>query len=164
MVNRMSVMASDDFIDSTIADLKILGMLPKHGKLCLRRGNLGIDHPRAQGLRRWINGDSRDHTLVHAKVTINNSIKIARSMMSGPSSTMTDWTLQRIYDEMEHSEMGLKNLKTTYVNDSMMIANLDVLIERQTAHREEIGTHLALRGKRDKEADSDSLAVADDGD
>jgi len=39
---------------------------------------------------------------------------------------------------MERCRVGLQNLKTTYADDSTMVANLDVLIERQAAHREEI--------------------------
>jgi len=139
----MSV-ASEDFVDSTIANLKILGMLPKNSKLCVRKGNLSVDVPRIQGVRRWINGDSRDSTLVHAKTTVNNSIKIARAIMTCPITSMGEWTLQRIYEELDHAEIGLQNLKTTYVNDSMMVANLDVLIERLGAHREEIGAHLEV--------------------
>jgi len=131
---------SEDFVDTTITSLKILGMVPKNGKLCIRKGQLCVDSPRAQWMRRWMNGDSRDLTLIHAKDTINNSIKIARGVKNN-SSTVTPagmWTLERILHEMERCRVGLQNLKTTYADDSTMVANLDVLIERQAAHREEI--------------------------
>jgi hypothetical protein len=130
---------SEDFVDATIAALKILGMVPKNGKLCIRKGQLCIDSPRAQWMRRWMNGDSRDLTLIHAKDTINNSIKIARAINDANSFSPTGmWTLERILTEMERCRVGLQNLKTTYADDSAMVANLDVLIERQTAHSAEV--------------------------
>lgn len=135
---------TDDFIDSTIASLKIIGMVPKNGKLCVRNGQLSIDLQRIQGVRRWINGDSRSLSLVYAKTTVNNAIKIARSIIlncigSQSCNASSQWTLRRILEEMEYCEQGLHNLKTTtYVGDSMMVANLDVIIERQCAYREEL--------------------------
>lgn len=135
---------TDDFIDSTIASLKIIGMVPKNGKLCVRNGQLSIDIQRIQGMRRWINGDSRNMTLVYAKNTVNNAIKIARSIIlncigSQTCSQISQWTLRRIFEEMEGCEQGLNNLKsTTYVADSMMVANLDVITERLRAYRDEL--------------------------
>lgn len=135
---------TDDFVDSTIASLKVIGMVPKNGKLCVRNGQLCIDMQRIQGVRRWINGDSRSMTLVYAKTTVNNAIKIARSIIlncigSQTCNATSQWTLARILEEMESCEQGLHNLKTTtYVGDSMMVANLDVIIERLGAYRDEL--------------------------
>lgn len=134
---------TEDFVDATIANLKILGMVPKNGKLCVRKGQLCIDKQRIQGVRRWINGDSRDLTLIHAKTTINNSIRIARAIMTCEKTSTSMWTLTRVFEEMERCETGLQNLKTTYADDSMMVANIDVLIERQQANKEEISSFMA---------------------
>ena len=140
----------DEFVDATIANLKIIGMVPKNGKLCVRKGQLCIDSPRVQCVRRWIHGDSRDTTLVHAKNTINSSINIAKSIMSNYEHLHREdnlpvgrchslWNLDRIVSEMGGCELGLQNLKrTTYSGDSMMVANLDVIIEREIANKEEI--------------------------
>ena len=128
---------TEEFVDGTIASLKIIGMVPKSGKLCVRKGQLSLDDGNStQGLRRWANGDSRDLTLLHVRNTINSSIKIAKSMFAAkPDSEMTKWTLRRLVVEMEQCEVGLENLKTTYARDSMMVANLDVLGDRLRAHR-----------------------------
>ena len=138
-------MTSEDFVDSTIASLKIIGMVPKNGKLCIRKGQLCIDTSiKAQGLWRFFNGDSRDMTLMHAKNTINNAMKITRALMnSATKDEMNIWTIQRIYHEMDGAQGGLQNLKTTYTNDSMMIANLEVIIDRQRANGEEIRKYLS---------------------
>ena len=133
-------MATEEFIDATIATMKIIGMVPKNGKLCVRKGQLCLDTVQAQAVRRWANGDSRDCTLMHAKNTINNAVKINRFLMSTPNPTtdVTSWTLRRMLAELEQCESGLQNLKTTYASDSMIIANLDVIIDRQKAHQDEV--------------------------
>ena len=46
--------------------------------------------------------------------------------------------------ELEACESGLQNLKTTYADDSMIIANLDVILERQTAHQDELRRFLNI--------------------
>jgi hypothetical protein len=137
-------MATEEFIDATIASLKIIGMVPKNGKLCIRKGQLCLDTAvQAQCLRRWANGDSRDATLLHAKSTINNAVKINRCLMSSLiQNDVSAWTIKRLLSEMEQCETGLQNLKTTYVGDSMMIANLEVMIDRQRAHQEEVRKYL----------------------
>jgi hypothetical protein len=152
---------TEDFVDSTIAGLKVIGMVPKNGKLAVKRGQLCLDTPlNAQGLRRWLNGDSREMTLMHVKNTVSNAVRIGRMLIAraeqqqqqaaaaassdAPSqaaaaeATLRLWTLDRIATELEKSEAGLLNLKTTYANDSTMLANIDVMVDRQRAHRSEI--------------------------
>ena len=131
-------MASEEFIDNTIASLKIIGMVPKSGKLCVRKGQLSLDIPdKAQSVRRWVNGDSRDLTLMHARNSINSAIKICKHLQENTSAELARWTLLRMVAEMEQCEVGLQNLKTTYTNDSMMVANIDVLSDRLHAHKDE---------------------------
>lgn len=153
-------MATEEFVDATIATLKVIGMVPKNGKLCVRKGQLCLDavqHIHAQGLRRWIHGDSRDITLVHARNSISSAIKISRLLMnSGPdnrpsnqtiasSETITLWTLHRLLAEMHQCESGLQNLTATYSGDSMMVANLGVLLDRLMAHEDELSRFLGSR-------------------
>jgi hypothetical protein len=135
-------MAAEEFVDSTIAALKIIGMVPKSGKLCVRKGQLSLDVPnKAQGMRRWANGDSRDVTLMHARNSIASAVKISKTIMAGmhnPAAELSHWTLARLATEMEQCEVGLQNLKTTYSSDSMMVANLDVIADRLRAHKDEV--------------------------
>lgn len=132
--------AGEEFVDSTIASLKIIGMVPRSGKLCVRKGQLSLDNPdNGQAVRRWLRGDSRDLTLMHARNTINSAVKISKSLMANYQSTeLAGWTLERLVNEMEQCEVGLQNLKTTYACDSMMVANLDVLADRLRAHKCEV--------------------------
>ena len=143
--------AHEEFIDTTIAALKIIGMVPKSGKLCVRKGQLSLDiADNAQGLRRWVQGDSRDVTLMHARNTINSAVKISKALyMDGGASDLSHWTLSRLVAEMEQCDVGLQNLKTTYATDSAMVANLDVLSDRLRAHKAEVQSFMTsiLDGK-----------------
>lgn len=138
--------AHEEFIDTTIAALKIIGMVPKNGKLCVRKGQLSLDvADNTQAVRRWVQGDSRDVTLMHARNTINSAVKISKALSeerATPPNTsagnLSRWTLGRLVAEMEQCDVGLQNLKTTYACDSAMVANLDVLSDRLRAHRSEL--------------------------
>jgi hypothetical protein len=137
--------AHEEFIDTTIAALKIIGMVPKSGKLCVRKGQLSLDcADRAQAVRRWVQGDSRDVTLMHARNTINSAVKISKALFrEGVASELSHWTLSRLVAEMEQCDVGLQNLKTTYATDSAMVANLDVLSDRLRAHKVEVRRFVA---------------------
>ena len=68
-------MNTDELIDNTLTTLKVLGMLPKNGRLCIRRGQLTLEvDSNLQRIKRWIYRDSRDVTLMHIKnnKTIDN--------------------------------------------------------------------------------------------
>lgn len=138
-----------DFVDNVIASLKIVAMVQKNQKLRVHKGQLTIEGSgRMQFLRRWVNNDSRDVILMHVRNTVNNAIRIARGLMdvvghagaapSGHAPCFRDWTLTRIMQELEGARHGLVNLKTTYSDDSVMIANLDVLVDRVAINCEDI--------------------------
>jgi len=141
-------MAAEEHIDRTIAALKIIGMVPRNGKLCVRKGQLAIDDPEnSQGLRRWLRGDSRDLTLMHARNAISSAVKISKALVDAYATVeLAAWTLERFVREMEQCEVGLQNLKTTYSADSMMVANLDVLGDRLHAHKSELARFLTTGG------------------
>ena len=157
--NEMAIMAAaaEEHIDNTIASLKIIGMVPRNGKLCVRKGQLSIDDcNNSQGFRRWFRGDSRDITLMHVRNTIGSAVKIGKLLMDAYSNAeLAAWTLDRMAREMEQCEVGLQNLKTTYSADSMMVANIDVLCDRLHAHKNEV-----TRFIDDKESDEDAARMA----
>lgn len=141
---------SDEFIDNTIAALKIIGMVPRSGKLCVRKGQLSVDDTDNlnTSLRRWFRGDSRDVTMMHARNAINNAIKISKALIEAFEKTeLACWTLDRLVHEMEQCDVGLQNLKTTYANDAMMVANLDVLCDRLRAHKGEVKSFLSHKSQ-----------------
>jgi hypothetical protein len=156
-------MDADDFIDSTIANLKIVGMLQKNEKIRVYKGQISIDKGdgATQAIRRWLNRDSRDVTLIHLRNTVNNAVRIARALAyadtekhqrrgapvrplwaSKPTDDERDWTLKRLITEMQAAEIGLQNLRATYNADSSVIAAVDVLTDRLRMNSDELSRHL----------------------
>lgn len=130
----------DDVIDKTMANLKLIGMINKGEKVCVKRGQLNKEQfDRLQSLRRWYNKDSRDVTLVHIRNSVNEGIKIAKSLLSNSVQwDLKTWTINAINNELRNCEKGLQNLKSTYMDDSGFVANIDVLIDRCKAQSDEI--------------------------
>lgn len=139
-------MNTEEMIDNTIANLKVIGMIQKNGRLAVRKGQLTIesdDH--LQTIRRWLNKDSRDLALMHIRNTVNNAIKLSKGMINNTVSTeLKTWALHRLATEMQNCQSGLVNLKTTYANDSLMVANLDVMNDRLIAHHKELFDFISL--------------------
>lgn len=135
----------DDLVDKTMANLKLIGMINKGEKVCLRKGQLNIEQvDRLQSFRRWYNKDSRDVTLIHIRNTINDAIKIAKGlMMNNIQSEMKTWTVGALNQELKNCDTGLQNLKTTYIDDPSFLANIDVLCDKCKAQCEEIDRTLA---------------------
>lgn len=148
-------MLTNEFIDATIASMKVIGMIPANGKLCVYKGQLSIEtEDVVQSVRRWIRNDSREVSLMHIRSTINNAISIittinespsgARTVVTGniagTSTSLTEWVVGSIISELQRCEGGIKNLKDTYNTDSYMVANLEVVLDRIRAYVREYTT------------------------
>ena len=133
-------MNTEELIDTTITNLKIISAVQKNGRLCIRKGQLTLekdDH--FQLLRRWINKDSRELALIHIKNTINNAVKLTKGIVNKQIQTdLKQWTLEKLIAEMQNCQGGLINLKTTYNDDFNFKATLDVLSGRLEANCNEI--------------------------
>jgi len=140
-------MNSDDQVDNIIMNLKIIGMVQKNGRLCIRKGSLTIEHDdNLQKFRRWFNKDTREVTMLHIRSTIINATKLTKGIISKQLDIeLKEWAILRIFTEMTNCQSGLANLKTTYNDDSIMIANIDVLLERLQANCEELHNYLELQ-------------------
>ena len=87
----------DEQIDNTITTLKVLGMLPKNGRLCVRKGQLTLEADnQMQKIKRWIYRDSRDVTLIHIKNTMSNTNKLIKGIMTNQIDIeLKTWSLHR---------------------------------------------------------------------
>lgn len=130
----------DELVDKTMANLKLIGMIKKGEKVCLRKGQLNIEYvDRLQSLRRWYNKDSRDVSLIHIRNTINDAIKIAKGLMTNNiQSDLKIWTVSALNAELRNCETGMQNLKTTYIDDPSFLANIEVLLDKCKAQADEI--------------------------
>ena len=121
-------MINDNFIDDIITNLKIIGLIEPNNKLSIKNGHLKLDIlDNLQFLRRWLNRDSREHTIIFLKNIIKNVSELINRL---DNFTETDrrWIIRRIVCELENVEIGIKNLKTTYIDDSFIIVNLDNIL------------------------------------
>jgi hypothetical protein len=124
--------------------MKVIGMLPKNGRLCVRKGQLTLEADNQfQKIKRWIYRDSRDVTLIHIKNTMNNANKLIKGIMNDQIDIeLKLWSLQRFLAEMINCQSGLVNLKTTYIEDTNMVATLDVICDRLQANCQELKDYI----------------------
>lgn len=129
---------NEDLIDNTITNLKIIASCPKNSRLCVRKNQLIIDtDDYLQSTRRWFYRDSRDLTLIHIKNIISNAITLIKSLNNKEIVIdLKEWTLSTLLQELANAKEGLSNLKSTYNDDSVFKANIDIIIQRLTAYYE----------------------------
>ena len=110
---------NEEFIDSILTSLNIIGKVQLNEKLCIRKGYLQIDKvSKFQFLKRFLFNDSRDNTLNYLKQLIRN-IKMVLE---------TDREL--VINEFDTIIMGINNLKITYSDDPMIIASFDHIVTK----------------------------------
>lgn len=72
----------DDFMDRMLANLKVIAMIPRGGKLCVRQGQLCLEPlDPMQRVRRWLLGDSRSVALAHVRSTVNGAIELSNALL-----------------------------------------------------------------------------------
>ena len=121
-------MINDSFIDDIITNLKIIGLIEPNNKLSIKNGHLKLDKlDNLQFIRRWLNRDSREHTIIFLKNIIKNVSELTHRLDNFTENDK-NWVLKRIVSELEGVEIGIKNLKTTYIDDSFIIVNLDNIL------------------------------------
>lgn len=120
----MGPLPDTDFADQTIANLKVISMLQKGCKLRVRKGQLCVDAGGyLQSLRRFLSNDSRDLTMMHVRQTVANALRLAKN---DPQSKFG----KRLLEEFRSATAGLQNLKAAYSGDSVVLAHIDVMLER----------------------------------
>ena len=121
-------MINYNFIDDIITNLKIIGLIEPNNKLSIKNGHLKLDKlDNLQFIRRWLNRDSREHTIIFLKNIIKNVSELI-NRLDNFTDTDRKWIIRRIVCELENVEIGIKNLKTTYIDDSFIIVNLDNIL------------------------------------
>lgn len=153
----------DELVDKTMANLKLIGMIKKGEKVCLRKGQLNIEYvDRLQSLRRWYNKDSRDVSLIHIRNTINDAIKIAKGLIANNiQSDLKVWTVSALNQELRNCENGMQNLKTTYIDDPSFLANIEVLLDKCRAQADEIDKSLFQFMESQNTMSSSGLTIPD---
>ena len=106
---------TEELIDNIITNLKIISLIQPNEKLSIRKGHLNIDRGyNLRFLKRWLYGDNRHDILKFIKDLFKNIQQLKNE--------------ERLTIEFEKVEIGLKNLKITYSDDSVINVNIDNII------------------------------------
>ena len=115
-------------LEFVLANLKILGALPKHGKLCVRGGMLAVDTAGAlQPVWRWLRGDSRADVVAHIRRVVELGEQITASWITDA------FVLAQLETEFRSARQGLAILVATYAGDSQVQAQLELLVSHVSA-------------------------------
>jgi hypothetical protein len=149
-------MTTENNIDNTITALKVISMVGKNGRLSVRKGHLTLEsEDTMQKFRRWFNKDSRDQTLIHIKNTIHNAMQLSTGLKARTIQTeLKEWTFQCLHTEMQNCQAGLMNLKTTYNDDPLFKASIEVIHERLNAHCKELMSDDQYRPEHEEKCNS----------
>ena len=109
----------EELIDSIITNLKIISIIQKDDKLCIRKGHLQIDKSSYfRFIKRYYYNDCRSSIILFMKGIIKN-IKIVKPYLKKES-----------INNMSQIELGISNLKVSYSDDPIMIAFLDNILNK----------------------------------
>ena len=119
---------NEEFIDSIVTNLKIISIIQINEKLCIHKGHLQIDRDSTiQPLKRWFNRDSREVILNFIKELIKNINSLFNKVKTLDKDEQI-WIVGRILIEMDSTENGLNNLKTTYSFDPVTTVTIENII------------------------------------
>jgi hypothetical protein len=152
-------MLSLDKTDRVIINLKVIGTLQHGQRVCVRNGQFSV-YPDGwgQALTRWLYSENRWVNYEDVQTVVNEAICILNTYMNmivvsadssapythTPSSALA--SVATLTKEIAQASLGLQCLKQTYATDPLMVATLDVLMERADA---EIAKARALLQKHD---------------
>jgi len=112
-----------DEIENILINLRVLQFLPCHARLDTTSLLFRIHTPSAwipTPLRRWWAAQCRVTDINRIRAVYSKAIEHVQQQ--GNESA-------RIKEYLQHSLCGLKNLKTTYVNDVTTVALIDVVMD-----------------------------------
>ena len=121
-------------MDWIVTNLKIISLIQKNEKLCIRKGHLQIDKVSYfRFLKRYYYNDSRESTIIYIKEIIKN-IKIICNVcnVNNNNNQGLQTKLKDINElvDIESIELGINNLKISYIEDPMIVASLDHLLNK----------------------------------
>ena len=121
---------NEEYVDQVLTSLKIIAMIKEGQKVCVRNGLLSLENSSTGirvAIRRWVDNDNRQSTLVYIRNVVNNAMDIAY--------------IHPDYDVIDKLRMyligcitGLGSLAVTYGTDASITASIEVLQERIKTH------------------------------
>jgi hypothetical protein len=121
--------------DELLVSLKIIAMVGDGQKLSLRQGRLALGSGSA--IVRWLTGEARINTISALRAVVSDAIDVL-------GHNDDPWLAERLVADLDAARAGIARLQATYAGDSLIVAQLQVLVERM-AHA--TGTAQALPKK-----------------
>ena len=119
--------------DKLMTNLKVISRVNQHEKISTTAEQVRIDGTPSwmQTIRRWYNGESRDANLNTITTVIDNAFSQLDLYIqkSNPTASEKIFVLA-LQQDLAKTVDGLTNLKTTYTDDSVVQARIDLLIQR----------------------------------
>ena len=117
--------------DQLLTSLKILGRLRQHERVSTTGDIVRIDGQQGmvQAIRRWWNGENREKNLE----TIGRIVDSAFAQLEMIHAQNNDGNkvfALRLRTELRSTMQGLENLQSTYEDDSVSHARIEVLVDR----------------------------------
>ncbi len=118
-------------IANILLDLEIIKQIKENDKLGIiivpGSKNLYVDtYSKISSLKRWYNGNNRENTIKYIEDLVERIDKITNILKNGNYSNLCN-TLKKAID---NSIGGLNNLKMTYNDDSLVYAQLVLVINK----------------------------------
>ncbi len=141
-------MSSDNY-DYIIVNLKVFAHVARNQRICMTsKGYFTIEKEYIwQSIKRFLYGESREKLIrdinflisqVYAQIKLLITSKHLDDEEESDSKRAILNKIGSIYRELERSLTGFENLKSTYEADKLMIGELELIIDKITAHMKEI--------------------------
>jgi hypothetical protein len=143
-------MQSLDKTDRVIINLKVIAMLKDGQRLCIRNNQFSVWEPGwTQALVRWGFGENRWVNVEEMQTVIHDALRLLGTYMNlvqhaygatplapdkyaiaVPTPSASLGFVSTLARDLEYAIEGLQSLRRTYATDPLMVATLDVLVER----------------------------------
>ena len=131
-------------IKEILIDLEVIKQIEEHDKLSVSktpgRSNIFVHkYSYITSFARWYYGYNRDDSITYLEELIENIIKASDTIKQGNHINKA----VSLKNAIETAINGFKNLKTTYANDSIIIARLIICINNLDYVLSELKTYLS---------------------
>ena len=119
--------------DSLMTSLKVLSSVKHHERINTQGPIISVDSAGwLQPLRRWWQSESRDINLSQINTIIDNAFSqlTLRQKNTDKNTTSNKIFIMRLTKELEGAVEGLTNLRTTYQDDLVAVARIDLLVDK----------------------------------
>ena len=121
--------------DQLLTSLKVVGRIRQHERISTTGSIVRNDGQQTtpQSVRRWWAGENRERNLSDVSRLVDTAFHDLDLMRkSDEQQSSTKVYVIRLETELRAAMQGLKNLKSTYEDDSVSTARIDVLCDRIT--------------------------------